>query len=328
MMLSTSDIDKSRNPSPRIIGRRFMSPKKKRSENKQQSQQPIYAKSLQTMGGGFEDLRPDDSEDSESEDDRLDKMIREQTYKFNSDRADYMNNSSNRYVKIPRKLLTNMMENVSPRLAKKLDKANTHSKLPIWPVSMNTYSRGVSIEKSEMRIPTEPSLSALRVQAHLHEQKELRLALRELLNDVVVKPDNYLSDSDSENDSDDEFYKDSPVNTKKINKKFKKVSSIETDVSSDSDIMNFDGVSMDSQNSNPDCDILIKIEEPSPEPMQPNDFFEEDLNTAFGTLSLSSVPTLNPEKLSHASINDVRNVHVTSNYIVLETTVSDDLIFV
>ena len=347
VMLPTS----SRSPSPKLRGKRNLSPKKFiTGGNTKYSHEPIYSSCARSMMGspdpdkGYYNYEDDNDSNNEN-------FKEEYVYKFKESKLNIASpKKQNNYVKIQRKLVTNLLGSISPRLAKKMNSTNTSD--PIWPSSMGTYTRGISMEGiQQMTAPSEPTLSALRVEAYLQEQKELKAALRQLINDASGRHQSTgtTDSSESDDDSDDDFYNDAPVSPtrKRYNKKLKNqledknCGEYNDERNKDNSIILENLISLDSDSNrstpsfrschSPKTDILIRIEESTPSPTQnihPDEFMDESLENIFGSLSINDVPTLSIEQLSKASINDVRNVHVTSDFIVLETSQIDDTFFV
>ena len=279
------------------------------------------------MTGGFTDLRPrpiykDDSLESEED-------TSSSTNSFRSDSCDSgdailepMGGSpARRYFKVPKRVLTSAMGHLSPRLQKKLQKAEeppAASQHPMWPIVMATYGRGVSPSPVQnIMTPLEPSLTAMKAQAILDERRDVRAVLQmlaykadlqrqvETLTTAALQhchldqhddEDSFDSEDENQNDPDDD-----------------------EEASEDED-------NVVAPHETFPINPAISVRCPEGRTGTPDEGFREE--SLLDALDLDSVPTLTPEGLLAVSVTEVRNVHLVQGYVVLETAPSQESVFV
>lgn len=270
---------------------------------------------------------------------------------------------SHHYFKIPKRAFTTAMGHMSPKLgmspklSKKLHRGEESSQTPqypMWPTVMATYGRGVSPSPVQVIMtPLEPSLTAMKAQAILDERRDIRAALQMLaykaelqrqvesltaaameeLNLGVGSHDDDSFESDDSHESRDSHDEAADNNH-------------EQDESADdnqtqAEAADYGQAQDEAGDSGPPTSTpevpralhemfpinpAINVRCPDGRTDTPDEGFQEE--TLLSALDLEAVPTLTPEELMAVPINDVRNVHVVSDYVVLETAPPRESVFV
>lgn len=306
--------------------------------------EPMISKGRLTMTGGFTDLRPqciykDDSLESEGD------TSSSSRYSSRSESCDSGDaileppgsaKASRRYFKIPKRALATAMDHMSPRIRKKLQKeeeAPAAPQYPMWPTVMATYGRGVSPSPVQaIMAPMEPSLTAMKAQAILDERRDIRAALQmlaykaelqlqvETLTATAMEQLNLGDSNDDESfdsDDSDESQDESPENSDSL----------------DEAVDNGQTQGEASDNEAPRAlhemfpiNPSISVRCPNGHTDTPDEGFQEE--SLLSALDLDEVPTLTPEQLLAVPVHEVRNVHVMSEYVVLETAPPRESVFV
>lgn len=304
--------------------RRASSPCKNKYKSLVSSKDPIISKGRLTMTGGFTDLRPRpiDKEDSlESEEETS-------SYSSRSDSCDsgdailepQVDRPAHRYFKVPKKALTAAIGHVSPRLQKKLRKVEeppAPPQHPMWPTVMATYGRGVSPSPVQaIMMPPEPSLTAMKVQAILDERRDVRAALQMLAYKAELQRQvDSLTAAATEH-----CHLDDDVD-----------GSFDSDDSQDEPVDNEEAACEDKPSPLPPHEMFpinptISVQYSNGGTRTPDEGFQEE--SLLEALDLDEVPTITPEELLAVSVNEVRNVHLVSDYVVLETAPPRESVFV
>lgn len=323
--------------------------------------EPIISKGRLTMTGGFSDLRPQDiyrTDSLESEGDTSSSsMLSSRSASCDSGDAILEPQGSakppQRYFKIPKRAFTAAMGHMSPKLgmspklSKKFQKGEEASPTPqhpMWPTVMATYGRGVSPSPVQsIMTPLEPSLTAMKAQAILDERRDVRAALQMLaykaelqrqvesltaaamvqlsLGDVSHDDDSFESDDSHESqDSHDEA-----ADNKQEQDEAADISQAQDEAADSGPPTSTPEVSRGLHEMFP-INPAINVRCPDGRTDTPDEGFQEE--TLLSALDLDAVPTLTPEQLMAVPINDVRNVHVVSDYVVLETAPPRESVFV
>lgn len=317
--------------------RRAGSPCKNKYKTLVGSQEPIISKGRLTMTGGFTDLRPrpiDHQDSLESEEESSSSM-------YSSSRSDSCDSGdailephperpARRYFKVPKKALSAAMGHLSPRLQKKLQKVQeppSPPQHPMWPTVMATYGRGVTSSPVQaIMTPPEPSLTAMKAQAILDERRDVRAALqmlaykaelqRQVESLTAAALEHCHLDDHDDHDHDDHHDSDS----------------YDSDDDSRSEPVGTDEADCEDKPGPLAAHELfpinpaISVQCPDGRTGTPDEGFQEE--SLLDALDLDTVPTLTPEELLAVSVNEVRNVHLVSDYLVLETAPSRESVFV
>lgn len=338
---------------------------KSKYKSLQDPKEPMISKGRLTMTGGLGDLRPrqiykTDSLESEG-DTSSSSMLSSRSASCDSCDAilDPQGSAkpSRHYFKIPKRALTTAMGHMSPKLVKKLQKEEsqpTHQ-YPMWPTVMATYGRGVSPSPVQnIMTPLEPSLTAMKAQAILDERRDVRAALQMLaykaelqrqvesltaaameqlnLGDVIHNDESFESDDSHESE---DYHDEAPYSCD-----FQDGAADNNQARNEAD----DNCQAqgDTDNSGPPASVAEKTSRelhemfpinpainvlcPDGRTDTPDEGFQEE--SLLSALDLDAVPTLTPEQLMTVPIHDVRNVHVMSDYVVLETAPPRESVFV
>lgn len=324
----------------------------------QDPKEPIISRGRLTMTGGFTDLRPrqfskTDSLESEG-DTSSSSMYSSRSASCDSGDAilepQVPAKASRHYFKIPKRALTAAVGHMSPGLRKKFQKAEeapAAPQYPMWPTVMATYGRGVSPSPVQnIMTPMEPSLTAMKAQAILDERRDVRAALQMLAYKVELQRqvesitaaameqinlDDIQQDGDSFESDDSHESQDSRVSQDDSDDSHNETSddSQEQSEADDSEMP----ASMAEKVPRPlhetfPINPAILVRCPNGRTDTPDEGFQEESLLSALDLDLDEVPTLTPEELLAVHVHDVRNVHVVSDYVVLETAPPRESVFV
>lgn len=319
------------------------SPKREKYQAFVGAQEPRISKGRLTMTGGFSDFRPRPIpiEKCNSVDSYGTPSISSSSRSVSSDSSDPIvdplgaSKYGSRYVKIPRKALKSVIGHLSPRLSKKLmqlEKKEAVVHQPMWPNVMTTYARGISTSPVQTLIMNaELSLTAMKARALLDERRNVRTALELLAAQGQFRAQlpsggdtSSLSSSCSSDQEDSDSFCDSPARSKIPAKKPKceDLIRLESEDRAYPDTGAFPINPSISVACCPNGDNQSVASDTSSE----EDLFQEE--SIFDALDLDSLPTIAPEELLNNSIAEVKNIHVTCDYIVLETAPSSESVFV
>ncbi|KAK6996577.1 hypothetical protein SK128_014337, partial [Halocaridina rubra] len=313
-------------------------PKRDKYKTMIESQDPIISRGRLTMSGGFTDFRPRtfpvEKNDSLECDDGT-PSVSSSSRSASCDSIDPIIDNplakSNRgFVKIPRKAFRSVIHHLSPRLSKKIlneekKYENIAPQNPMWPNVMTTYARGVSTTPVQsLQTPVMPSLTAMKAQAILDEKKQIRNALN-MLKEEAHKKQMTRNDSSCLSSSFDSDHHDFIDQVNYIDIQHKKSSNEHAESIYNYDLQESEAISAsDVFPVNPQIQINEGTISNTEESID-GSFYDEPL---FDALELELVPTLTPEELANRGITEVRNVHLSREYIILETGPPTDSIFV
>lgn len=320
------------------------SPKRDKYQSFVDAQEPRISKGRLTMTGGFSDFRPRPLtlEKCDSVDSCETPSISSSSRSESSDSSDHIvdplgaSKFGSRYVKIPRKALKSVIGHLSPRLSKKLmqlEKKQPVVHQPMWPNVMTTYARGISTSPVQTLImDAEPSLTAMKARAILDDRRNVRTALDLLAAQGQLRAQlprggdtSSLSSSCSSDQEDSDSSCDSPARFQVPASKKAKCENLIKLESEDRAFPDTGAFPINPSISVACCphgdDQSVASDTSSEE-----DLFQEE--SIFEALDLDSLPTIAPEELLRNSINEVKNIHVTCDYIVLETAPSSESVFV
>lgn len=324
------------------------SPKRDKYQSFIGSQEPRISKGRLTMTGGFSDFRPRplNLERYDSLDSYGTPSISSSSRSESSDSSDPIvdplgaSKSGCRYVKVPRKALKSVIGHLSPRLSKKLMQIEKKEREPVvhqpmWPNVMTTYARGISTSPVQTLVMNaEPSLTAMKARALLDDRRNVRTALELLASQGHLQlqlplggDTSSLSSSCSSDQEDSDGFCDSPTRAKTGDKvppskkpRCEKLIQLDSE-----DHIAYPDTSAFPINPSMSVPGLYKGEDQCSTSSEEELFQDEPI---FEALDLESLPTIAPEELLKNTIAEVRNIHVTCDYIVLETAPSSESVFV